>query len=341
MLENTTLCYLENRNAFLMLHRTKKEGDVNRDKWIGIGGHLEDGESPEDGILREAVEETGCELTGLRLRGLVTFVCGEITEYMYLFTAAGFRGTIRSDCPEGDLEWVEKERIFNPQGDLELWAGDKIFFRLLEAGEPFFSLKLVYTGKDILTQAVLNGKELELFDVLDENGNRTGRVQERGVCHREGDPHHAVHVWIVREVNGRRQVLLQKRSRDKDSNPGCYDISSAGHMSAGEEPIPSAIREIGEELGLAVGPEDLEYAGLFCGTFDKEFYGLPFHDREFSYVYVLRRDVREAELHLQESEVESVLWMDYEECLQAVRQNTIEHCIYPEELELVEEYLEG
>lgn len=341
MLENTTLCYLENQDAFLMLHRTKKEGDVNRDKWIGIGGHLEDGESPEDGILREAVEETGCELTGLRLRGLVTFVCGDITEYMYLFTAAGFRGTIRSDCPEGDLEWVEKERIFNPRGDLELWAGDKIFFRLLEAGEPFFSLKLVYTGKDILAKAVLNGRELELFDVLDESGKRTGRVQERGVCHREGDPHHAVHVWIVREVNGRRQVLLQKRSRDKDSNPGCYDISSAGHMSAGEEPIPSAIREIGEELGLAVGPEDLEYVGLFCGSFDKEFYGLPFHDREFNYVYVLRRDVREAELHLQESEVESVLWMDCEECLQAVRKNTIEHCIYPEELELVEEYLEG
>lgn len=341
MLENTTLCYLENQDAFLMLHRTKKEGDVNRDKWIGIGGHLEDGESPEDGILREAVEETGCELTGLRLRGLVTFVCGDITEYMYLFTAAGFRGTIRSDCPEGDLEWVEKERIFNPRGDLELWAGDKIFFRLLEAGEPFFSLKLVYTGKDILAKAVLNGRELELFDVLDESGKRTGRVQERGVCHREGDPHHAVHVWIVREMNGRRQVLLQKRSRDKDSNPGCYDISSAGHMSAGEEPIPSAIREIGEELGLAVGPEDLEYVGLFCGSFDKEFYGLPFHDREFSYVYVLRRDVREAELHLQESEVESVLWMDCEECLQAVRKNTIEHCIYPEELELVEEYLKG
>lgn len=338
MLENTTLCYLENQDAFLMLHRTKKEGDVNKDKWIGIGGHLEDGESPEDGILREAREETGYELTGLRLRGIVTFVYGEITEYMNLFTASGFRGRLLSDCPEGDLEWVEKARIFDPKGDLELWAGDKIFFRLLEAGEPFFSLKLVYAEGDILRKAVLNGKELELFDVLDEKGNRTGVVQERGVCHREGDPHHAVHMWIVREADGRRQVLLQKRSKDKDSNPGCYDISSAGHMSAGEEPLPSAVREIGEELGLSIRPEELEYAGLFCGCFDKEFYGLPFHDREFSYVYVLRRDVREEELHLQESEVESVRWMDFEECLQAVRQNTIEHCIYTEELELVHRF---
>lgn len=200
MLVNTTLCYLENKESFLMLHRTKKENDVNKDKWIGIGGHLEDGESPEDGIYREALEETGYALQGLRFRGIVTFIYGEITEYMHLFTASGFAGRAIDDCPEGDLAWVAKDRIFStdPAHSLNLWAGDKIFFRLLEAGEPFFSLKLVYSQDDVLRQAALNGEDLELFDVLDENGHPTGIIQERGVCHREGDYHATVHMWILR-----------------------------------------------------------------------------------------------------------------------------------------------
>jgi 8-oxo-dGTP pyrophosphatase MutT (NUDIX family) len=336
MLENTTLCYIENEDSFLMLHRTKKKEDINKDKWIGIGGHLEEKESPEDGILREAREEIGYELRGLQFRGIVTFVCKEVTEYMNLFTASGFAGKSIGECPEGELEWVKKERIFDPKSDLELWAGDKIFFRLLEAGEPFFSLKLVYSEAGILRQAVLNGTELELFDVLDEQGHRTGMIQERGVCHREGDPHASVHMWVMREVDGRREVLLQKRSLNKDSNPGCYDISSAGHMSSGEEALPCAVREIGEELGLRIAPEDLEYVGIFHGCFDSEFYGRPFHDREFSYVYLLHRDVEEEELHLQESEVESVRWMDFEKCREAVRMNSIPHCIYAEELDMLD-----
>ena len=151
---NTTLCYIERGSQYLMLHRVKKQNDINKDKWIGIGGKFEPGESPEDCLLREAREETGLTLTDYRYRGIVTFVSGADTEYMHLFTATGFEGQIKP-CDEGDLEWIEKKKLL----DLTLWEGDKIFLRLLEEEIPFFSLKLVYDG-DTLTNAVLNGKRI-------------------------------------------------------------------------------------------------------------------------------------------------------------------------------------
>lgn len=154
-MRNTTLCYIEKDGCYLLLHRVKKERDVNRDKWIGVGGGFEDRESPEDCLLREVREETGLTLTSYRLRGVITFVTDRWeTEYMFLYTADGFSGTL-SDCDEGVLEWVPKARMY----DLPIWEGDRIFLRLLETGEPFFSLKLVYTG-DTLQEAVLNGKTL-------------------------------------------------------------------------------------------------------------------------------------------------------------------------------------
>ena len=205
-----------------MLHRIKKENDINHDKWIGVGGKFEWGESPEECMLREVWEETGYTLTSWQYRGIITFVLGEDTvEYMSLFTADGFEGT-PIDCNEGVLEWVEKDQI----PELNLWEGDRIFFRLLEEQKEFFSLKLVYNKQDILEQAVLDAKELELFDILNEDGSKTGVVKERGVAHREGALHGTVHIWIVRENDkSGYDVLLQKRSDNKDSYPGCYDTS--------------------------------------------------------------------------------------------------------------------
>ena len=154
-MRNSTLCYIEKDGCYLLLHRVKKERDVNRDKWIGVGGGFEDRESPEDCLLREVREETGLTLTSYRLRGVITFVTDRWeTEYMFLYTADGFSGTL-TDCDEGVLEWVPKPRMY----ELPIWEGDRIFLRLLETGEPFFSLKLVYTG-DTLQEAVLNGKTL-------------------------------------------------------------------------------------------------------------------------------------------------------------------------------------
>lgn len=155
MAENlTTLCYIERDGAYLMLHRVKKEKDINKDKWIGVGGHFEEGESPEECLLREVAEETGLRLTDYRLRGVITFSTESYpVEYMFLYTAEGFLGTMHA-CDEGDLEWVPKEQVY----ELPIWEGDKIFFRLLEERRDFFSLKLRYVG-DTLAEAVLDGKE--------------------------------------------------------------------------------------------------------------------------------------------------------------------------------------
>lgn len=151
----TTLCYIENDNRYLMLHRISKKHDVNKDKWIGVGGHFEKDESPEECLLREVKEETGLTLTDYRFRGLVTFISDQWqTEYMCLYTADGFEGTM-TECDEGTLEWVDKDRL----EQLTLWEGDKIFLRLLADNAPFFSLKLRYEG-DILKEAVLDGKKL-------------------------------------------------------------------------------------------------------------------------------------------------------------------------------------
>ena len=155
-MKNTTLCYIENeRGEYLMLHRVKKENDCNRDKWIGVGGKFEDGESPEECVLRETLEETGLTLTDWRYRGIVTFVSDRWeTEYMHLFTATGWTGRLH-ECDEGVLEWVNREQFRG----LPQWEGDRIFLRLIEEDAPFFSLKLRYEGEH-LAYAALNGKEL-------------------------------------------------------------------------------------------------------------------------------------------------------------------------------------
>ena len=151
----STLCYLERGEEYLMLHRIKKKNDANHDKWIGVGGKFEEGESPEECILRETKEETGLTLTEYRYRGLVTFVSDQWpTEYMHLFTASKWEGT-PIPCAEGELAWIKKAELLR----LPMWEGDKIFLRLLDEGEPFFSLKLRYEGEH-LTYAALNGKEL-------------------------------------------------------------------------------------------------------------------------------------------------------------------------------------
>ncbi|MCR4771318.1 MAG: NUDIX domain-containing protein [Oscillospiraceae bacterium] len=154
-MRNSTLCYIERGGSYLMLHRVKKENDVNRDKWIGIGGGFEEGESPEECVLREIKEETGLSVTALRFRGIVTFVSDRWeTEYMHLFTAACESGET-SPCDEGELEWIEKSRLFS----LPLWEGDRIFLDLIASEHPFFSLKLAYEG-DRLVSAALDGQRL-------------------------------------------------------------------------------------------------------------------------------------------------------------------------------------
>lgn len=165
----STLCYLERDGKYLMLHRTVKKNDVNKDKWIGVGGHFEDGESPEECVLREVKEETGYTLTSFRYRGLITFLSGDgVTEYISLFTADGFMGEPIA-CDEGQLEWVSKEKVWG----LNIWEGDKIFFRLLDERCPFLSLKLAYDGYSRLVSAALNGQQLETLKFFCRREART------------------------------------------------------------------------------------------------------------------------------------------------------------------------
>ena len=156
-MKNTTLCYITRGSQVLMLHRQKKVNDINKDKWIGIGGKFEANETPDECLLREAYEETGLTLTSYRCRGVITFLTEnpQDGEYMYLFTADGFEGQPK-ECDEGDLQWVEREFIAN----LPKWEGDEIFLNLLWQDAPFFLLKLRYQGSS-LVEAVLDGKRLK------------------------------------------------------------------------------------------------------------------------------------------------------------------------------------
>ena len=150
-MKNTTLCYIEKDNAYLMMHRVKKENDVNRDKWVGVGGKFEGGESPYDCARREILEETGLTANTLIYRGIVTFVSDLFgTEYMHLFTCDDFSGNLKEDCDEGELLWVPKKEV----PSLPIWEGDKIFFELLDTEQKFFSLKLVYEGDELISHTL-------------------------------------------------------------------------------------------------------------------------------------------------------------------------------------------
>lgn len=177
---------------------------------------------------------------------------------------------------------------------------------------------------------------MEILDIVDENGVPTGEMVERERAHRDGIRHRTSHVWLLRKREGRVQVLLQKRSEKKDSYPDCYDISSAGHIPAGVGFVPSALRELEEELGVTAAAEELIFCGQRNFTFQDEFHGKPFRDHQVSNVYVLWLDREEGQFLLQKEEVAEVRWYDYEECVALVRENRIPHCIFPEELQMLE-----
>ena len=178
----------------------------------------------------------------------------------------------------------------------------------------------------------------EYLDVIDDNGNLTGETVAREVAHRDGIRHRTSHLWLLRKKDGALQILLQKRSADKPSFPNCYDISSAGHIPAGEEYIPSAIRELKEELNVTVQESDLIYCGQVHKDVDSEFHRQPFHDHQISNVYLLWLDREAEEFELQTEEIESVRWMDYAQVRGMVASDTLPNCIIMEELDQIERH---
>lgn len=176
----------------------------------------------------------------------------------------------------------------------------------------------------------------EYLDILNDDGSVSGVIKERKAVHRQGDLHRTSHVWIARKNNkSGMDILLQMRSMDKDSYPGCYDISSAGHIPAGCDYVDSALRELYEELGILAKEEELIYKGTRRIQWEEEFHGEIFRDNQLSRIYLLWRDVKEEELCLQKEEITSALWMDYKECVEAVHKNTFKNCLVLEELEML------
>jgi len=180
---------------------------------------------------------------------------------------------------------------------------------------------------------------MEFLDIVDSSGNPTGDIVERTAAHTYGIPHRTSHVWITRTYLGVPQLLLQMRCKDKDSFPGCFDISSAGHIPAGDDYTVSALRELKEELGVSVSADELVYCGSRQGSFRAVFHGKPFCDRELTNVYLLQLDREASEFAPQPEEIDYVKWIDFEECVSAVLHNSIPHCIYMEELELLRPHL--
>ncbi len=180
---------------------------------------------------------------------------------------------------------------------------------------------------------------MEYLDVCNEQGMPTGDTVARNIAHRDGILHRTAHLWVVRKTADGFQVLMQKRSMEKESFPGLYDTSSAGHIPAGVEPLPSALRELSEELGIDARPEQLEFAGFFRIEYEKVFHGKPFHDNEAVWVYVYRKPVDIDQLKLQESEVESVCWFGLDEVWNETRTSRERFCAPTQGLEVLRRYL--
>ena len=175
----------------------------------------------------------------------------------------------------------------------------------------------------------------EFLDIVDETGQPTGEIVDRETAHAKGVLHRTSHVWLARKKNGKIQILLQKRAKHKSSFPGCYDISSAGHIPAGDNYEISALRELKEELGVKAEEKDLIYCGDRKVIWDDVFFGKPFHDRQISRVFLLWLDREESEFTIQEEEVDSVLWMDFEQCYAGVQNGLFQNCIVLEELQML------
>ena len=181
---------------------------------------------------------------------------------------------------------------------------------------------------------------MEYLDVCDESGRPTGEIVERAVAHRDGVLHRTAHVWVIRERDGQVQVLLQKRSSETESFPGMYDVSSAGHIPAGVEPLPSALRELREELGIEAKPEELAYAGVIRCRYEKVFRGKPFRDDSIRFAFVYREPVDTDALTLQESEVEEGRWFPLAEAAEEIRRGQDRICITEQELQVLLNYLQ-
>ena len=185
------------------------------------------------------------------------------------------------------------------------------------------------------------GLDIECLDVVTEDGHPTGEIISRDEAHKNGILHRTAHVWVIRPKYGGYDILLQKRSEEKESFPGMYDTSSAGHIPAGDEPLVSALRELAEELGITAAPKELKYAGTFRIRYEEEFHGRMFRDNEVTWVYVYDAPVEIGELTLQQSEVSEVHWFDLNEVWDEIHKTRTRFCVPTGGLKVLRKYLAG
>lgn len=179
----------------------------------------------------------------------------------------------------------------------------------------------------------------EMFEIMESDGSFTGKLKPRSQVHRDGDLHGAAHIWVYRLVDGKAEVLLQKRSDDKDSFPGCYDVSSAGHLDPGEDFLAGAMRELEEELGISAEPAELQYMHTKEIDLTDIFHGEAFHNHEFIAIYMLELVPQNMEIHYQESEISGVMWMEVDTLLRMAKEDSFTHCLDLTELERIAEEL--
>lgn len=319
-----------------MMLRNKKRCDPNEGKWIGVGGKLEEGETPRQCAVREIKEETGLTALNLAERGVVHFNSDVWEdELMYLFTVTQFEGEL-TNCDDGELHWIDKSEIFN----LNLWDGDRIFLTYLTEGAPFFDMVLNYTCER-LCQCIVDGRELELFDIYNEDGTPANYVAERDFAHQNALWHSTARIWAVRPKGcGGWEILLQLRSANKKLHPSKYDASCAGHIATGEDILTGAVRELKEELGIKALPQDLEFAAAVKCVADFETNGEPYHDREHCNIFIYRSDICNEDIKLQQSEVDGIMWKDLDQCITALQNDEFPNCINIKELQLIAQRLD-
>ena len=201
----------------------------------------------------------------------------------------------------------------------------------------FYLNKKVLRNDEVLCERSITN--MEYLDIIDENGAPTGSIISREIAHRDGILHRTAHVWVVRKSSKGYDILLQKRSMEKESFPGLYDTSSAGHIPAGDEPEPSALRELEEELGIRASSQQLTYIGSFRIQYEKEFHGKMFRDNEVSFVYLYREPVNAEKLVLQKAEVDEVRWFDLEMVWREIQTSRERFCVPSGSLSILRKYL--
>ena len=334
--------------------------------WIGANNHQLIYGGSHCGLMGELAESTllaGGRVTGVEPQFFIDagFEYDEVTELI-----------VTKDMSDRKAKMIELGDAFiafpGGTGTLEEISEviSKICLRHLQAPCIVYNLDGYYEGLKILLKHMVemglasedlllkvmfaeNLEEIkrvleetkEYLDIVDESGQPTGHIISRDAAHMDGILHRTAHVWVVRKTGRGYEILLQKRSEEKESFPGLYDTSSAGHIPAGDEPLESALRELKEELGIAAASDKLHYAGSFRIQYEKEFHGRMFRDKEVTWVYVYEKPVDISALQLQESEVSEVRWFDLDEVWDEIKTDRSRFCVPTGGLNVLREYLKG